>query len=235
MPYYFLYLSATINLGVWRHICLSLDFEEGLIILVENAETRIDLRDQEKVVKMFKDFSPTFGSVSVGCGSADDFSIKSTIGSISDFQIWDSVLPLDKMLSITGCQESSVGNLLSWEGTNWQLNSSSNVTKSELPFNDICGSQDSSLALIPYTMSMVPRALHQCSRLGGQVVGYSNETELHDTARFLVSRSVVHRHFGITTFFRPEFYEADCAYMDNMKIWVWLSLHDSLEEGVRIS
>ena len=61
--YFFLYLSATINLGVWRHICLSLDFEEGLIILVENAETRIDLRDQEKVVKMFKDFSPTFGSV----------------------------------------------------------------------------------------------------------------------------------------------------------------------------
>ena len=190
MPYYFLYLSATINLGVWRHICLSLDFEEGLIILVENAETRIDLRDQEKVVKMFKDFSPTFGSVSVGCGSVDDFSIKSTIGSISDFQIWDSVLPLDKMLSITGCQESSVGNLLSWEGTNWHVNSSSNVSKSELPFNDICGSEDSSLALIPYTMSMVPRALHQCSRLGGQVVGYSNQTELQDIARFLVSRSV---------------------------------------------
>ena len=192
--------------------------------------------NDEKMANMSKDFSPTFNSVSVGCTT-----YKSIIGSVSDFQIWDSVLPLDKMLSITDCQQSPEGNLLRWEGTNWQLNSSSNGTKYNLPFKDICRSQmtGSSLALIPYTMSMVPRALHQCSRLGGQVVGYSNETELHDTARFLVSRSVVHRHFGITTFFRPEFYEADCAYTaggeNKEKIWVWLSLHDTLEEGVRTS
>ena len=151
------------------------------------------------MANMSKDFSPTFNSVSVGCTT-----YKSIIGSVSDFQIWDSVLPLDKMLSITDCQQSPEGNLLRWEGTNWQLNSSSNGTKYNLPFKDICRSQmtGSSLALIPYTMSMVPRALHQCSRLGGQVVGYSNETELHDTARFLVSRSVVHRKFGITAFFQ---------------------------------
>ena len=160
------------------------------------GEQRIDMRD-EKMANMSKDFSPTFNSVSVGCTTH-----KSIIGSVSDFQIWDSVLPLDKMLSITNCQQSPEGNLLRWEGTNWQLNSSSNGTKYNLPFKDICRSQmtGSSLALIPYTMSMVPRALHQCSRLGGQVVGYSNETELHDTARFLVSRSFVHRNFGITAF-----------------------------------
>ena len=183
------------------------------------------------MANMSKDFSPTFNSVSVGCTTH-----KSIIGSVSDFQIWDSVLPLDQMLSTTDCQQSPEGNLLRWEGTNWQLNSSSNGTKYNLPFKDICRSQmtGSSLALIPYTMSMVPRALHQCSRLGGQVVGYSNETELHDIARFLVSRSVL-RKFGITVFFRPEFYEADCAYMNKEKIWVWLSLHDSLEEGVRTS
>ena len=134
---------------------------------------------------MFEELSPTLSSISVGCGSG-----KSTIGSVSDFQIWDSVLPLEKMLAITGCKELLEGNLLSWEGTEWQLNSSSNATENEMLVEDICGEQDSSLVLIPYTMSMVPRALHQCSRLGGQVAGYSNQTELQNIARFLFSRWV---------------------------------------------
>ena len=151
--------------------------------MVENAELRRDLREQAKLVEMFDELSPTLSSISVGCGSG-----KSTIGSVSDFQIWDSVLPLEKMLAITGCKELLEGNLLSWEGTEWQLNSSSNATEKKMLVEDICGEQESSLALIPYTMSMVPRALHQCSRLGGQVAGYSNQTELHDIARFLSSR-----------------------------------------------
>ena len=181
-----LFISATLDLGVWRHICLGLDFKEGQIILVENAELRRDLREQEKMVEMFEKFSPTLSSISVGCGSS-----RSTIGSISDFQIWDSVLPLDKMVAITGCKELLEGNFLSWEGTDWQLNSSSGAMELEMQFDDICeGGQGSSLALIPYTMSMVPRALHQCSRLGGQVAGYTDQAEFHSIARFLSSRWV---------------------------------------------
>ena len=152
--------------------------------MVENAELRKDLREQAKLVEMFEELSPTLSSISVGCGSG-----KSTIGSVSDFQIWDSFLPLDKMLAITGCKELLEGNLLSWQGTEWQLNSSSGAKEKEMLFEDICKEgQDSSLALIPYTMSMVPRALHQCSRLGGQVAGYTNQAELHNIARFLSSR-----------------------------------------------
>ena len=181
-----LFISATLDLGVWRHICLGLDFKEGQIILVENAELRRDLREQEKMAEMFENFSSTLSSISVGCGSS-----KSTIGRISDFQIWDSVLPLDKMLAITGCKETLEGNFLSWEGTDWQLNSSSGAMELEMHFDDICeGGQGSSLALIPYTMSMVPRALHQCSRLGGQVAGYTDQAEFHSIARFLSSRWV---------------------------------------------
>ena len=38
-----MYLSATLNVGVWRHLCLGLDFEEGRIIVVENGEHIADI------------------------------------------------------------------------------------------------------------------------------------------------------------------------------------------------
>ena len=40
---HFLYLSATLNVGVWRHLCLGLDFKEGRIIVVENGEHIADI------------------------------------------------------------------------------------------------------------------------------------------------------------------------------------------------
>ena len=178
------------------------------MILVENGELRRNLSEQEKMVNMFEEFSPTLSSISVGCTSS-----KSTVGSVSDFQVWDSVLPVDKMLAITSCKELLEGNLLSWEGTEWQMNSSSNATEKEMLVEDICGSQDSSLALIPYTMSMVPRALHQCSRLGGRVAGYSNQTEFQAIARFLSSRWIDWKYKASAIVFRREHFEVSAGYV----------------------
>ena len=64
----------------------------------------------------------------------------STHGKVTDFQMWDEVLPDEQLLKvleknsvffstlaflkITGCEEFPEGNLVSWEKTNWFLNSS---------------------------------------------------------------------------------------------------------------
>ena len=64
-------------------------------------------------------------------------------GKVTDFQMWDEVLPDEQLLKVktkrlkvktkrrkapafqvTGCEEFPEGNLVSWEKTNWFLNSS---------------------------------------------------------------------------------------------------------------
>ena len=63
----------------------------------------------------------------------------STHGKVTDFQMWDEVLSDEQLLKVktetntfkfnshfqvTGCEEFPEGNLVSWEKTNWFLNSS---------------------------------------------------------------------------------------------------------------
>ena len=58
--HFFLYLSATLNVGVWRHLCLGLDFEEGRIIVVENGEHIADIRHYRYFQRWCTFFKPVY-------------------------------------------------------------------------------------------------------------------------------------------------------------------------------
>ena len=110
----------------------------------------------------------------------------STHGKVTDFQMWDEVLPDEQLLKVknrdphllhsrsqvTGCEEFPEGNLVSWEKTNWFLNSSRgtvffNITlmvnsniyqarKETLDLErDVCRSRNLSLHMVPYKLKVI--------------------------------------------------------------------------------
>jgi hypothetical protein len=130
-------------------------------------------------------------SVSVGCnyrlpGSQGYMTMH---GRVSDFQLWDSVLPVQEMLEITSCQAFPEGTLLTWRGTAWHLNSSLGTARREEMDLElgICINATTSLALLPHSMAFDPAALHTCTKLSGEAAAFSTESEL-DTISLHLAR-----------------------------------------------
>ena len=61
--------------------------------------------------------------MTAGCTYRGSTSL-SVHGKVTDFQMWRRVLAEEELEQITGCQAFPVGDLVSWEGDSWFLNSS---------------------------------------------------------------------------------------------------------------
>ena len=121
---------------------------------------------------------------------------------MTDFNIWDSLLSEEEMVEITGCRafpqvlanlifflssKYCQGNLLSWEGVEWHLNSTRGTARREdvEVEGEVCRPPIPSLALLPLPSPFSPVALHACTRVSGQVVTYSTTEQMGAITSFL--------------------------------------------------
>merc|ERR1719458_2375751 len=62
-------------------------------------------------------------------------------GSFTDFNVWDSFLPETDMEEFTLCRSNMAGNLLPWNGNDWEMSSEIEPNEyqvSEMEFKEIC-------------------------------------------------------------------------------------------------
>ena len=151
-------------------------------------------------------------------------SLRSMHGKITDFQMWDMILPDDEMIQITGCKMFREGNFQSWAANNWFLNSSRGTARKEMLDleQDVCQSTDISLHLIPYPIPFHPDAPHVCSKFSGEVVQYSKKDKFDKIITFLSAK----QHMETTNCL------AEVKDMEGLRLRVWIANGDSEEEGV---
>jgi hypothetical protein len=72
---------------------------------------------------------------------------------------------------VTGCEKFPEGDLVSWSGDTWFLNSSRGTAREETADleRDVCRSHSSSLHLVPTPAKLEPEGLHLCARFSGRV------------------------------------------------------------------
>ena len=145
-------------------------------------------------------------------------------GKITDFQMWDRVLPDDEMIQITGCKMFKEGNFQKWDANNWFLNSSKGTARKEMLDleKDVCQSTDLSFHLIPYSIPFHPDATQVCSKLSGEVVQYSKRDKFDKIVRFLSKK----QHMKTTNCLE------EVKDMEGLRLKVWIANGDSEEEGV---
>jgi hypothetical protein len=75
---------------------------------------------------------------------------------------------------VTGCEKFPEGDLVSWAGETWFLNSSRGTAREDLQLDlerEVCRARSSSLHLVPTLAKLEPEGLHLCARFSGKVIG----------------------------------------------------------------
>ena len=145
-------------------------------------------------------------------------------GKITDFQMWDKILPDDEMIQITGCKLFKEGNFQSWTGNNWFLNSSRGTARTEMLDleQDVCQSTEQSFHLIPYKKYFDPESFRMCNRFSGEIVQYSKKDKFEKIVRFLSARQHIEANNCVSK----------VKDKDAWALRVWIANDDYEEEGV---
>ena len=104
------------DLHVWRHLCLSIDFEEGSVKLGDNGQ--VSVKTQSDGIRQL---GSTMNYLGVGCfyKSTGTTKYQSMYGRVSDVQMFSRILADEEMIEITGCKSRAEGDILAWSSTNW--------------------------------------------------------------------------------------------------------------------
>ena len=161
---------------VWRHSCITVDFENGVFQLFENGN-KMHEEPFENSQEIYKKLQREMTIVTVGCAYIENLEedwtyAMSMLGRFTDFQIFGRTLSTEEMEDITGCRKIAEGDLVSWEQDDWYLNGTERTSEVEyLRFKgDVCKDLSSSLHLVPFTA----KGLHYgassvCEKLSGHV------------------------------------------------------------------
>merc|ERR1719234_1505902 len=86
----------------WRHTCVVADFIEGHTKLFENGEKYFDKTGIKDMQETYKKNKKTIDMVAVGCVHKTGATpMMSAHGRVTDFQMWDHVLPDEQLLKVT--------------------------------------------------------------------------------------------------------------------------------------
>ena len=207
------------DVQIWRHTCVSIDFETKTIKLFENGEKR-----HEKVSQVLQTIGLTMNHVTPGC-SYKFSRYQSMYGRVTDVQIFRKVLT-DKMMEvITGCEERMKGDLLSWDDTKWiRSGTKQDIRQETLDWKtDICKTITKSYHLIPIRLDNIPNSIKSCKKYSTELAMWENKDEMNDITKHLSSYNMM---------------AAKSCQQRNNKIKniftmrVWLAGTDNEEEGV---
>ena len=163
---------------VWRHSCVTFDFERGGLQIYENGQ-KMNEEPMEKFEEIYAKLEQGVNIFTVGCAYIENLEedwtyAMSMLGSFTDFQVFGRILSQDEAEDITGCRSVVQGDLVSWEHDDWYLNGTEKTSEVEyLRFQgDVCKNLSFSLHFVPFAS----RGLHYganevCAKLSGDVAG----------------------------------------------------------------
>ena len=163
---------------VWRHACITFDFEGAQLQLYENGE-KMHEENFEKLKEIYKKLNRNMTIFTLGCAYIDSLEedwtySMSMLGRYTDFQVFGRILEAEEMTAITGCKESVQGDLVSWLEDTWFMNGSLQTSREEtLRFKgDVCKDLTQSIHLIPLPVKGLHYGADQvCNKLAGHVAG----------------------------------------------------------------
>ena len=207
------------ELQVWRHLCLSVQFNTGELHLADNGEIFYKVRS-EKVKRLGK----TMNFVSAGCffKSSGNTLYMSMQGEITDFQIFSRILSESEMKEVTGCKNRMVGDIIDWDKTVWISNSSlDTITRDALDWKmDVCGKSQQSFNIVPLKVDFEPESLTMCKKFSTRLASYEVEDELSAITRYLSKKHILSTEACLTK--KEE---------NSLQISTWLAVTDTDEEG----
>ena len=135
-PYNWLGLgsSSVENLQVWRHTCFTLDFQTGVVKLVENGKFRFQAKSD------FKPLRSTMNHVAIGCAfrGKGGTGYQSMYGRVTDAQFFGRTLSDEEMIKITSCNERMKGDIVDWNSAEWIITGpNKNIKKEKLDFDKV--------------------------------------------------------------------------------------------------
>ena len=207
------------DVQIWRHTCISIDFETQDIKLFENGEKR-----HEKRSDVIQIIGLTMNHVAAGCFYRF-YSYLSMYGRVTDLQIFSKVLSDKMMEENTGCEKRIKGDLLSWDDTKWIIRGpKQDIRQETLDWKtNICKKVTKSYHLIPIRLDSIPNSIKSCKKYSSELAMWQNKEELHDITKHLASynnmaaRSCQQRNNEVKNVFT---------------ISVWVAGDDNEEEGI---
>ena len=175
------------DVQIWRHSCLSLDFETGDIKLVENGEI-LYKSNSTSLIKL-----SMLSDVTVGCYYYKPSGLMSMYGRATDMQMFSKVLSDKYMKQITNCKKRMEGDILNWDKTDWITRGNGNLGQESLEFEEnVCAENKHGLCLIPYTRNFVPEGIHTCRKLSGKMAEYSSKDQFEAITKYLSTKELLH-------------------------------------------
>ena len=189
-------LTNPVHIQEWNHFCISYSATTRRIVMMHNGEVEVDHTRPAMVAKL-DDHLPSewLTPMQDGSKTKEEFLTRKGIlfmkkqniqGSFTDFNVWDTVLPLEEMKKFTLCQEDLAGSLLPWNGDNWEMTPEIPAAEYEiieLDFSEIC-SRSSKYLFLAERM-MFRECVEVCQQFQGTMAYTDSEAEYREVGEFL--------------------------------------------------
>ena len=171
----------------WKHRCLSINWDAGELVLVENGEVIFDQTIPE-LTEAYKKMNHTLNTIRIGCMHTHGHDNLSSRGPVTDVHLYSRNLRINEMKKFTDCHfVYPQGDIVNWNTTDWLLQSKSNFSESVITSfeKDVCFFSNTTTVLIPESRSFPD----PCQVLSGSTVGYHTKEELFSLSGQIARRS----------------------------------------------
>ena len=186
--------AAPVNIKDWNHFCIGYSSITKKIILMHNGNIEVE-HTRPDSVKDIEDFVPSqwFGRMEDG-SKMENLTRRGILllkkenvqGSITDLNVWDSLLSTEEMQTFTMCVKNMKGSFLPWKGDNWEMSPEIGLDEFEVmekSFEEIC-SPPSRFLFLPERITW-DEAILVCNQFQGKLVVTEVEKDYRDLQEYL--------------------------------------------------
>ena len=114
--------KKTANIKEWNHFCIGYSSTTKKLILMHNGVVEVE-HTRPALVNEVDDFIPSqwLGRLEDGSRGILVLKKENVQGSLTDLNVWDSLLPKEEMQEFTMCSKNLRGNILPWKGEDWEM------------------------------------------------------------------------------------------------------------------
>ena len=189
-------LTNPVHIQEWNHFCIGYSANTRRVVMMHNGEVEVDHTRPAMVAKL-DDHLPSewLEPMLDGSKTKDDFLTRKGIlfmkkqniqGSFTDFNVWDTFLPLEEMKKFSLCQEDLAGSLLPWNGDDWEMTPEIPAEEYkiiDLDFSEICARSSKYLFLAERIM--FPESVKVCQQFQGTMAYTDSDAEYRQVGEFL--------------------------------------------------
>ena len=184
------------NIKEWNHFCIGYSSITKKLILMHNGNVEVE-HTRPALVNEVDDFIPSqwLGRLEDGSKKEGEFLTRRGIlvlkkenvqGSLTDLNVWDSLLSKEEMQKFTMCTKNLRGNILPWKGEDWEMSpeiGSDEYEVVERSFDQIC-SPPSRFLFFQERITW-REAIKVCSKFQAKLVVTEVEDDYHNLQEYL--------------------------------------------------